>query len=518
MKTLRDRDHTPIFRRLKTHRLSTPLSSDALFALCARSQGQVALLENPGEPSSLRRHSFFCSDVYWVFRSKRARCWSGPPEDVRPRDLPPLEELERCLGRFRAQPLPHDDDLPPLTGGAVGYLGYELLYELESIPDTGRDDLGWPDSELIFCALVIALDHVTGASWVIATGFGDDGAAADDEATRRLTRGLAMIAPAREQIEPLRRRRVEDQKLCAEVLIDRPQLREAHLIKNGIAPCTQRVDYLQSVQTILSHIRAGDAFEVCLTQRFDTQTREPGIDLYCTLRAINPAPMAAYLQLSAGEILCASPERFLCLDRNRRVETRPIKGTRPRGATEAEDRANQRDLAEAEKDRAENMMIVDLSRNDLGRVCEFGTVRVERLCDVEAHEFTWQMVSTIVGRLRPELGPIDLLRATFPGGSMTGAPKVEAMKIIDRLEPTKRGVYSGGVGYLDLDGALDLNIVIRTLIKTGSALSFHVGGTVVADSDPDDEYQETLDKAQGLVCALDVARRRGLVPDKEPSE
>jgi para-aminobenzoate synthetase component 1 len=218
--------------------------------------------------------------------------------------------------------------------------------------------------------------------------------------------------------------------------------------------------------------------------------------------------MSAYLRLPGAEVLSASPERFLKLDRSGEVETRPIKGTRPRGRSEAEDLALAEHLRTAEKDRAENLMIVDLCRNDLGKVARFGSVRVTELCGVHPYEFTWQMVSNIHAQLREGLGPVELLRACFPGGSMTGAPKIEAMKIIRRLEPTARGVFSGAIGLFDFDGAIDLSIVIRTLIRAGSRLSFHVGGAIVADSDPAEEYQETLDKAHGLVLALDLSRRR----------
>jgi para-aminobenzoate synthetase component 1 len=242
-----------------------------------------------------------------------------------------------------------------------------------------------------------------------------------------------------------------------------------------------------------------------LPGEFESGARE----LYEVLRAVNPAPMSAYLRLPEAEILSASPERFLKLDRSGVVETRPIKGTRPRGRSEAEDLALAEHLRTAEKDRAENLMIVDLCRNDLGKVARFGSVRVTELCGVHPYEFTWQMVSTIQAQLREGLGPVELLRACFPGGSMTGAPKIEAMKIIHRLEPTERGVFSGAIGLFDFDGAIDLAIVICTLIRSGTRLSFHVGGAIVADSDPAEEYQETLDKAHGLVLALDLARAGG---------
>ncbi len=271
-------------------------------------------------------------------------------------------------------------------------------------------------------------------------------------------------------------------------------------------PVIDHAGYVALVKAAKDEILAGNVFEVCTTNRFHTTFSGSAVDLYRALRSVSGAPFAAYLQFPGLDVISSSPERFLRLDRDRWAETRPIKGTRPRGRTEEEDAAYIRDLETSEKDGAENIMIVDLARNDLGRVCEFRTVTVPQLRVVETYPFTHQLVSTVRGHLRPGAGTVDLLRAMFPGGSMTGAPKVEALKIIERLEPVKRGIFSGGIGYIDFDGSLDLNIVIRTFIKRGDDLTFHVGGAIVADSDPEEEYQETLDKAHGLVTALEIAR------------
>ena len=243
-----------------------------------------------------------------------------------------------------------------------------------------------------------------------------------------------------------------------------------------------------------------------MTQRFDTEFDGRGIDLYEAMRSINPAPMAAYLRYPGLEVLSCSPERFLRVDGERWVETRPIKGTRPRGRDALEDEALAVDLATALKDGAENVMIVDLARNDLGRVCDFGTVSVPTLRVVERYTSVFQLVSVVRGRLREDATPVGLLKAAFPGGSMTGAPKVEAMRLISAMEDSRRGVFSGAIGYIGYSGELDLNIVIRTIIKRGEALSFHAGGAVTSDSAPADEYQETLDKACALVWAIETAR------------
>jgi aminodeoxychorismate synthase component I len=225
-------------------------------------------------------------------------------------------------------------------------------------------------------------------------------------------------------------------------------------------------------------------------------------ELYAILREINPAPFAAWLQLPGFQVISASPERFLRLDDDRTAESRPIKGTRPRGADAAEDTRLRDDLANSIKDRAENVMIVDLVRNDLGRVAEIGSVEVPELQIIEQYATVFQMVSTIQARLRKDRDPFDLVRACFPGGSMTGAPKIEAMKIIDAIEPVKRGVYSGAIGYFDHSGLMDLSIVIRTIVCQDGRATFGVGGAIVADSDPAAEYQETLDKARALIAAI----------------
>ncbi len=256
-----------------------------------------------------------------------------------------------------------------------------------------------------------------------------------------------------------------------------------------------------SIRRIKDYIAAGDALEVCLTHRLDAPLDEEPLSVYLRLRRENPAPFGAYLDLGDLKLLCASPERFLRL-RAGRLQSRPIKGTRPRGRTPDEDGSLRLALAASEKDRCENVMIVDLVRNDLGRVCRVGSVEVTEFLLVEPYATVFQLVSTIEGELAEGAGLFDAIRACFPGGSMTGAPKIRAMEIIDELEPVARGPYAGALGYLSATGDCDLNIVIRTILARGGRASFHVGGAVVADSDPEAEWRETLDKAAGLVGAL----------------
>jgi para-aminobenzoate synthetase component 1 len=263
-------------------------------------------------------------------------------------------------------------------------------------------------------------------------------------------------------------------------------------------------EYIQAVNKIREYIAAGDVFQVNLSQRFETNLPVPPYELYRRLRQLNPAPFASYLNFDGVTIVSASPERFLKL-RGDLVETRPVKGTRPRGQTLIEDEALAQELVHSSKDQAENVMIVDLERNDLGRICRYGTVKVTELAILETFPTVFHLTSTVVGRLRQDKGVADLLKATFPGGSITGAPKVRAMEIIDELEPTKRSVYTGSIGYLSFNGDLDINIVIRTFIVKEGKAYFQVGGGVIYDSHPKGEYQETLDKAKALIQALKLA-------------
>ena len=457
------------------------------------------LLENPGAPSALGRWSILAGDPFLVFRCKRGRVEVGPPGALAVVEGAPFDVLSELFERYRARESVHRPGLPPFLGGMIGYLGYEMLYALEpSVPDRGEDDHPVPDAELLFCGSVVARDGESGRGYLITQAFGEGAEARAEAAMASLRARIATTLP---ELDPAPLRAHREQLFDA-----RPRLDESHVRAAGFSPRVSREHYLSIVRTAKERIAGGDLSEVCTTQRFDATWSGDGARLYEILRAINPAPFAAYLRFSELEVMSSSPERFLRLDRSGMAETRPIKGTRPRGRTPEEDAALAHDLDTALKDRAENVMIVDLSRNDLGRVCRYGTVRVPELLKVEAHPFTFQLVSTVVGELREGLGPIELLRATFPGGSMTGAPKVQAMKLIDALEPVKRGVFSGSIGYVDWEGAMDLSIVIRTFVRAGDHLSFHVGGAIVADSDPVEEYQETLDKAHALVTAFELTR------------
>lgn len=371
----------------------------------------------------------------------------------------------------------------PMVGGAVGYFGYDLCHFIEHLPAVARDDLELPEAYLGFYDTLMAFDHRRSRTYLVSTGLPEvEPESRRLRAQRRLGEFLARLrqpAPPQEEI--------------------------SFLPVGGVRANFSREGYLQAVERAREYIAAGDIFQVNLSQRFEVPLPFPAYQLYQRLRQCNPAPFAAYLNFPGAQVVSASPELFLRL-RGDRVETRPMKGTRPRGADPEQDRALARDLRGSIKDRAENVMIVDLMRNDIGRVCRFGSVRVPRLYTLEKYATVWQLTSTVVGRLRSGLGVVDLLRATFPGGSVTGAPKVRAMEIIDVLEPIRRGVYTGAIGYISFHGDMELNMAIRTFVVKEGRAYFQVGGAVVYDSVAEAEYRETLDKARALFMAL------GLVP------
>lgn len=455
------------------------------------------LLESSLAHPHLGRYSYIAAEPFLVLTSKngrviveeRARRPDGGRESV-PSAIAssrasarehgdPFAELQELLRRYRTARMP---GLPPFQGGAVGYFAYDLGRHLERLPRLAVDDLEMPDLYVGLYSWVIAHDHLRNRTWLIVNP-ADGGEREAAECVERVRRQVGATQP------PERDGRSAGRDSL-------PQVRSSFT----------REAYLEAVATAKAYIREGDIYQVCLSQRLVADLDCSPWRLYRHLRSASPVPYGAYLGFRGAEVASASPELFLRLEAGR-VETRPIKGTRPRGRTPALDAALAEELRHSEKDRAENLMIVDLLRNDLGRACRIGSVGAPEIFGLETYSTVHHLVSTVRGELRPELDAVDLLRACFPGGSVTGCPKIRALEIIEELEPTRRGVYCGAIGYLGFDGDMDTSIVIRTAVVRGGRAYYQVGGAIVADSDPDGEYQETLDKARAFLVALGATRR-----------
>jgi para-aminobenzoate synthetase component 1 len=395
----------------------------------------------------------------------------------------PFTPLGEKLAAY-ALPAPAENE-PPFTGGAAGYFGYDLAHHLERLPAPhapfASDDQHLPALALGFYDTVLAFDRLERRALLISNGLPErDGAARARRAAKRAGTLKARIASATGAPQPAR------------------DVAPATVTSNFTRPA-----YEAAVAHIIEFIRAGDIFQANLTQRFDATLGEQDTPyaLYLRLRAISPSPFAAFFNFGTGALVSSSPERFLSC-RNGKVETKPIKGTRPRASDATEDQRLADELLASAKDRAENVMIVDLLRNDLSRVCADHSVNVEKLCALESFANVHHLVSTVHGRLRPGMTHLDLLMSAFPGGSITGAPKLRAMEIIAALEPTTRGPYCGAIGYLGFDGAMDTSIAIRTMIVKGRRVTFQAGGGITAASDPASEYEESLTKARPMMAAL----------------
>ena len=431
------------------------------------------------------RWSYLGAEPCLELVAKGRRTWSVRGGQSRPLARDAFRELGRLLARLGLESCgPAEPGRPEFRGGLVGYFGYELGRLIERLPGRAPDDLGLPDMHLGLYEAALAFDHALGV-WHAS-------------AAEPLARSAAE-----------RRRRLAAKLSAAAALLAGPRAPEPDPGEEQDLPAAGTLrsnfsarDYRAAVARVIEYIRAGDIFQANLSQRFTADWPRGALELYLRLRRVNPAPLAAYYDFGPGQVVSASPELFLRVS-GRRVETRPIKGTRPRGADPQADRRLAAELRASPKDRAELTMIVDLERNDLGRVCSYGSVRVEEHLGLESFATVHHLVATVAGRLHEGRTAVDLLRAAFPGGSVTGAPKIRAMQIIDELERSARGVYTGALGFLGLDGAVELNLPIRTFTVSAGRAHFGVGGGVVADSSPAGEYQETLDKARGLVAALE---------------
>lgn len=410
----------------------------------------------------------------------------------------------------------------PFVGGAVGYFGYELAaVTLPRVRCENPDDVGLPDLSLAYVDQVLAYDHAAGQLWMVGLGFrsvaSSRGESARDDAMASSRAVADRLAARVEALLSSSPRRSGDASSIVDPDGDATEIHPprganaAATVASNVSSTVDASGYAKAVDSILEEIEAGNVYQANFSQRLTLSVPIDPWHLYGALRRHNPAPFGAYLALPGAALLSSSPERFLRMDVARRVESRPIKGTRPRGDDDVSDAQLLRELAVSEKDRAENLMIVDLVRNDLGRVCAPGTIAVPELMQIEAYATVFQMVSTVTGELATGRDAFDLVRANFPPGSMTGAPKLAAIALLEELESVRRGVYAGALGYLDLRGGLDLSVVIRTLVWKDGLAHLHVGGGIVADSTPAAEYLESLDKAKAPLAAIDevVGRGRG---------
>jgi len=453
-----------------------PFSAAACFDRLCRQPG-VFFLDSAQGFGRLGRHSFLGVHPFMTVTGRRTRTAVVLDGQRRTRRGNPFTVLGKVLSDFRVP----DADLPvPFACGGVGYLSYDLKDCIERLPQTAVRDLDVPEVFFAFYDTVLAFDHENDCAYVTSAGSGLSRKVRKDHAEEASSRLWGLL---RRPPDPV------------------PVFEETRPLASGLESNFRRADYIRTLLRTKEYIAAGDIFQANISQRFHTRWAASSPELFRRLREINPAPFAAYFDFPGGTVLSSSPERFLKVT-GRHVETRPIKGTRRRtGETEADRRAAAELLA-SEKDNAELAMIVDLERNDLGRVCEYGSVRVTERCVLETYPTVFHLVATIEGTLHRKHDLVDLLRATFPGGSITGAPKIRAMEIIDELEPTARNVYTGSIGYVDFSGRADLNIAIRTMVKLGEDVYFQAGGGIVADSEPEAEYEETVDKARALIRAL----------------
>lgn len=472
--------------------LLTPVSAYLRIAQGAR---YSFLLESVEGGEKIARYTFAGADPEEVFRYANGACVTETRDRLVWEEKDPVSFLRTHMERYRPVRVL---GLPPLVAGAIGYFSYDMVRLIERLPKRVRDEIGLYDAVLMFYRGIIAFDHVQHRLWIVRNVYtGGPGSlrAKYDAAVREIRstrKKLEQPAPAEQARKPDGRG-------------SRAPLR--------ITSNFKRSAYLAAVRKAKEYIRAGDIFQVVLSQRFSAKTKADPFQVYRELRALNPSPYLFFLQLNDVAVVGSSPEMLVKVQ-GRDVFYRPIAGTRWRGKNDAEDLRLEREMLASEKERAEHIMLVDLGRNDLGRVCNYGTVRVEKLLAVERYSHVMHLVSSLRGVLREDVDCFDALMACFPAGTVSGAPKVRAMEIIEEFEPSRRGIYAGGILYLDFAGNLDSCIALRTMVMRNGVAHIQAGGGIVADSDPAAEFQESVNKSNALVAALRAAhegakRRKG---------
>jgi len=427
----------------------------------------------------ISRYTFLGFDPFLTVKAKQDRITVSDKSGIHEFRGNPFEYLRKFLNLFSLNGI---DDVIPFQGGAVGYFGYDLCHYIEKLPNKSFDDLGLPDMYVGFYDIVVSYDNVLEECYVVGIDFGHD-----DTLHKRIKSVIDTLCKKNETTPAGTFDSLQNQEI-------NPSELSFNFTKEA---------YIKAISRIKKYIAAGDVYQVNLSQRIETCLNIPPYELYKRLRTTNPAPFSCYLGFEDVAVISSSPERFLKV-RGKKVQTRPIKGTRPRGKDPETDEIMKRALLESSKDDAELTMITDLERNDLGRVCNYGTIKVTERKALETYPTVHHLVSTIVGELYNKYDFVDLLKAMFPGGSITGAPKIRAMQIIDELEPYQRSVYTGSIGYIGFNGDADLNIAIRTFIMKGKRVYFQVGSGIVADSVEEDEYEETLHKARALIESLNL--------------
>jgi anthranilate synthase component 1 len=472
----------PVYREILAD-METPVSA---FYKIGRESRYAFLLESVEGGEHLARYSFLGSDPSTIFkaRSTDVQIIENGAERRVTGVSNPLDVLEELMGRYRPV---YDETLPRFYGGAVGYIGYEMVKFFDDISLKCIDGLEIPDSVFLLTDTILIFDHVRHKIKVVSNVAAEgDADAAYDEAVAKVE---AIIDKLREPV-PRREGGHSEGK------------REGKSIEVESNFTKERFE--KAVEKCKDYIRAGDAFQIVLSQRFSAPLRSDPFDVYRALRAVNPSPYMYYLQFDDVNIAGSSPEILVRVEGDV-VESRPIAGTRPRGRNQAEDETLIEELLGDPKERAEHIMLVDLGRNDVGRVCDYGTVKVTELMAIEKYSHVMHIVSNIVGKLRAGCNQFDVLKACFPVGTVSGAPKIRAMEIIDELEPTRRGPYAGAVGYFSFSGNLDTCITIRTIVMTGGRAYMQAGAGLVADSVPENEYYETVNKARHSLRALELA-------------
>lgn len=496
----------PVYREILVD-METPIS---IYKKAAGGPGSY-LLESVEGGEHLARYSFIGLEPFLTYSARGSSgriTRDGVTETVEGK---PLAVLDKILAEFHAPVL---EDLPRFYGGAVGYFGYDLVRGWEDLPPGGQDDLEVPDCRFVLTGLVLIFDHVKHQLKIVCNSrVGADPAAAYRLAEKQVERVLAILqAPnpgnAGQTLGQDAERASMGLTRSGQVQAESAQLEGCPVetpqgVLSGVRSNLTREEYMAKVERAKEYIRAGDIFQVVLSQRFQAPLAASPFDIYRSLRTVNPAPYLYFLNLDDTIIVGSSPEMLVRVE-DGQVETRPIAGTRPRGKNNREDQIMAAELLADEKEKAEHLMLVDLGRNDLGRVCEYGSVGLTEFMKVERYSHVMHMVTQVEGRLKEGLERFAALEACFPAGTVSGAPKIRAMEIIDELEPQRRGPYAGAIGYLSFTGNMDTCITIRTLVVRNGRVYVQAGAGIVADSDPASEYQETVNKAMALLKTLDL--------------